>query len=51
MEKNIGNDALLDEKHWYELSQSKLARAYCENEPEYSINLVKEPNADYVKQC
>jgi hypothetical protein len=41
------SDALLDESEWYKLSQNKLAHAYSENEPEYSINLVKEPNTDY----
>ena len=40
-------DTLLDEEKWYQLSQNKLSASYSENEPEYSLSQVKEPNADY----
>ncbi len=44
---------LLDEqadderRAWLRLSEKSLANAYGENEVEYSIDLIKEPNPDY----
>ena len=32
---------------WYSFSSQHLNRAYGENEPEYSLSEVKEPNPDY----
>ncbi len=32
---------------WFRLSSEGLARAYGEEEPEYPIELIKEPNPDY----
>ena len=32
---------------WFRLSSEGLARAYGEEEPEYPIDLIKEPNPDY----
>lgn len=32
---------------WYRLAVSGLERAYGENEPEYSVGLVKEANPEY----
>jgi hypothetical protein len=32
---------------WNQLSQSNLNSAYSESEPEYYLQMVKEPNADY----
>ena len=39
----------LDSEHdnWLSLSGQKLKKAYGENEPEYSSNLINEPNPDY----
>ncbi len=38
-----------DEEHeaWLRLSSEGLARAYGEEEPEYPIELIREPNPDY----
>ena len=38
-----------DEEHgaWFRLSSEGLARAHGEEEPEYPIELIKEPNPDY----
>jgi predicted DNA-binding antitoxin AbrB/MazE fold protein len=40
-------DEITEGNDWHQLSQDKLAAAYSENEPEYSITMVKEPNTDY----
>ncbi len=32
---------------WMRLSSKQLEQAYGENEPEYSMNQIKEPNPDY----
>ena len=32
---------------WYALSAQSLAAAYGDDEPDYSVRLVKEPNPDY----
>ncbi len=32
---------------WFRLSSQGLATAYSEEEPEYPIDLIKEPNPDY----
>jgi hypothetical protein len=39
----------LDEERqaWSEIALQSLARAYDEDEPEYSLDLIKEPNPDY----
>ncbi len=36
-----------ENRAWMRLSGKQLERAYGENEPEYSMNLIKEPNPDY----
>lgn len=36
-----------DLKYWHLLSGRGLATAYGEDEPEYSLDLIKEPNPDY----
>lgn len=33
---------------WYELAKYGLARAYSEDEPEYSVDMIKELSPDYV---
>ena len=33
---------------WLRLANSGLADAYGENEPEYSLDLIKEPNPEYA---
>ena len=41
-----GTDINEDEE-FYNLSVTNLARAYSTDEPEYTLNMVKEPNPDY----
>ena len=36
-----------EHKDWLNISEQKLIDSYGENEPEYSINMVKEVNPDY----
>lgn len=36
-------------KVWLQTSVKSLAKAYSGNEPEYSLNLIKESNPDYVR--
>jgi hypothetical protein len=33
---------------WSQLARQSLARAYGPDEPEYTLDMVKEPNPDYV---
>jgi len=39
-------DSCDDKNQWDTIAQQNFARAYGEDEPEYTINLIKEPNAD-----
>ncbi|WP_373494265.1 hypothetical protein [Aquiflexum sp.] len=36
-----------EQNEWYQFSGRSLSSAYDDNEPDYSINMVKEPNPDY----
>jgi hypothetical protein len=36
-----------DREDWLRLSQQRLADAYGDDEPEYPLTLIKEPNPDY----
>jgi hypothetical protein len=41
---------LLDEneqKEWHQFSGQALSKAYSQNEPDYTLNMLKEPNPDY----
>jgi len=41
---------LLDEteqKEWHQFSNQTLSKAYSEDEPDYTLNMLKEPNPDY----
>lgn len=38
-----------ERKSWLRLAESSLAAAYSENEPEYPLYLIKEPNSDYER--
>ena len=41
-------NSLVDERSaWTQLSLESLARAYSDDEPEYSLDLIKEANPDY----
>lgn len=40
-----GDDAFRD--FWRQLSAGSLARAYASDEPEYTLNMVREPNPSY----
>ncbi len=42
----LGTDPVEDTE-WFRLSEASLARAYGEDEVEYSLDLIKEPNPDY----
>ena len=35
---------------WVRLSQQALANAYGENEPEYALDAIKEPNPEYARR-
>lgn len=35
---------------WIRLSQQAIANAYGENEPEYSLDTIKEPNPEYARR-
>ncbi len=39
-----------DQVHWQEFSIQKLAEAYAENEPEYTLSMIKEPNLLYERR-
>lgn len=36
-----------EQNEWYQLSGSSLSAAYAEDEPSYTLNMLKEPNPDY----
>lgn len=36
-----------EREDWWFLSSQRLAEAYGEDEPEYSLEMIKEPNPDY----
>ena len=38
-----------EEDSWHQFSKEKLSKAYGEDEPEYDLSMVKEPNPDYKK--
>ena len=37
----------IDESDFCKISKNSFTKAYTENEPEYSLNMLKEPNPDY----
>ena len=59
IEKEIKNEYDIDlaidykedteQQNWRSFSQSKLAKAYGDVEPEYTANMVREPNPEYKK--
>ncbi len=38
-----------ERKDWIDSSLSQLNKAYSENEPEYFLSMIKEPNPEYKK--
>jgi hypothetical protein len=36
-----------EQSEWYQFSGKSLSAAYGENEPDYTLNMLKEPNPDY----
>lgn len=38
-----------ERKDWIDSSLSQLNRAYTDDEPEYSVSMIKEPNPEYKK--
>lgn len=36
-----------ESSHWARFSMDNLARAYAEEEPDYPLDLIKEPNPEY----
>jgi len=46
LKSEIGAD---ERKEWITSSLSQLNKAYSNDEPEYSLSLVKEPNPEYKK--
>jgi len=50
VEKNFGNDIVFEEKEnddWNKFNINNLSKAYGENEPEYDLSMIKEPNPTY----
>jgi hypothetical protein len=45
----VGDDDTLDSERedWWLLSSQRLAEAYGKDEPEYSLEMIKEPNPEY----
>jgi len=43
-------DSCDDKDQWNTIAKQNFARAYSEDEPEYTINLIKEPNTDYERR-
>ena len=44
----IAADDLADEREfWYQLADQGLAMAYGDNEPDYSLAVIREPNPEY----
>ena len=44
----IASDDLADEREfWYQLADQGLAMAYSDDEPDYSLAVIKEPNPEY----
>lgn len=43
----IVQSPLGEQEAWYQLSSQGLTYAYGDDEPEYALDLVKEPNPDY----
>ncbi|HVF99655.1 MAG TPA: hypothetical protein VND68_07440 [Chloroflexia bacterium] len=41
------SDEAAERKDWLELSMKRLQDAYGEDEPEYSLDMIKEPNPRY----
>ena len=39
-----------EHEDWIRLSQKTLENAYDENEPEYSLDAIKEPNLEYARR-
>ena len=40
----------LESGEWQALASQNLARAYVDDEPDYPLSLVKEPNPDYARR-
>ncbi len=38
-----------EDAEWKEFSVQKLSKAYSDDEPEYSLSMVSDPNATYTK--
>jgi hypothetical protein len=36
-----------ENEDWFELSKEKLSQSYSENEPEYLLSMINEPNQSY----
>jgi hypothetical protein len=47
----LQTDALADEREfWYRRSDQGFAMAYGDDEPDYSLTMIKEPNPEYKPQ-
>ena len=46
-ENRTNNNDIAEESDFYELSKENLSKAYSDKEPEYSLNMLKEPNPNY----
>jgi hypothetical protein len=43
----VDKEAAVESENWGQLAARHLETAYGENEPDYSPNLIKEPNPEY----
>jgi hypothetical protein len=41
------NDTDDDSEEWYRFAMANLSEAYADDEPEYTTDMIKEPNPDY----
>ena len=48
-EKQITINIKDEDDEWKDFSAQKLSKAYSDDEPEYSLSMVSEPNATYTK--
>ena len=45
----MASDDVLDEREaWFKFAAAQFQAAYGENEPEYSLEMIREPNPEYI---
>ena len=41
------DEEIKEREEWYKFAAANLARAYSDDEPEYTLDMIKEPNPEY----